>query len=60
MKQNEGFLDRAIRVLAGLFIIWLGYTYYSIWGALGLIPLITGLVGFCPLYALMGISTCKK
>lgn len=60
MKINEGTIDRAIRVVFGLVLISLVFIGpQSPWGWIGLIPLVTGLVGFCPMYALFGMSTCK-
>jgi hypothetical protein len=60
MPTNEGALDRIIRVIAGLAIISLVFVGpQNPWGWLGLVPLITGLVGFCPAYALFGVSTCS-
>ena len=59
MKTNEGGLDRAIRVIVGLAILSLVFVGpHTPWGYFGLIPLTTGIVGFCPAYALLGISTC--
>ncbi|WP_135211221.1 YgaP family membrane protein [Vitreimonas flagellata] len=59
MPTNEGALDRIIRVIAGLAIISLVFVGpQSPWGWLGLVPLATGLVGFCPAYALFGFNTC--
>ncbi|CAN5602229.1 DUF2892 domain-containing protein [soil metagenome] len=59
MKSNEGSLDRALRVTAGLILIILAATgTVGAWGYIGLIPLVTGAVGMCPLYSLVGISTC--
>lgn len=60
MKRNVGGLDRTIRVILGLALLSLiiflpGNTRY--WGLLGVIPLFTALIGFCPLYALLGIRT---
>ncbi|MBT9259656.1 MAG: DUF2892 domain-containing protein [Clostridiales bacterium] len=61
MTQNVGAIDRIIRVLAGVGILSLVFWGpKSNWGWLGLIPLVTGLVGYCPLYSLFGISTKKK
>jgi hypothetical protein len=58
MKPNEGGLDRIIRVLAGLAILALVFVGPKTpWAWLGLIPLVTGLVGFCPLYAILGVNT---
>jgi hypothetical protein len=56
---NEGLADRLIRVAAGLVVLSVAFVGpQTPWGYLGLIPLITGIVGFCPLYRLVGISTC--
>lgn len=60
MKINEGTIDRAIRVIVGLVLISLVFIGpQSPWGWIGLIPLVTGLAGFCPMYTLFGMSTCK-
>ena len=60
MKGNVGTTDRIVRVLAGLVLIALTATgTIGPWGWLGVVPLATGLVGWCPPYALLGISTCK-
>ena len=59
MKVNEGVLDRSIRAFAGIILIALSITgIIGVWGYLGVIPLLTAAVGMCPLYALLGISTC--
>ena len=59
MKTNEGTLDRALRVAAGLALIGLAATdTLGPWAYLGVVPLLTGLAGFCPLYAVLGINTC--
>lgn len=58
--RNEHTADRVIRVLAGaalLSLVWIGPQ--TAWGWVGLVPLVTGLVGSCPLYRLFGISTCS-
>ena len=55
---NEGRIDRLLRVAVGLLILALGLAFGSWWGLLGLIPLVTGAVGFCPLYAVLGVDTC--
>jgi len=58
MKMNEGTLDRVLRMIGGVVILALVFVGPKTpWGYLGLIPLITGIVGFCPLYALVGLST---
>ncbi len=59
LAQNEGSLDRGIRVVVGLGIlsqVFLGL--HTPWAYVGLIPLVTGLVGSCPLYSVLGFSTC--
>ncbi|WP_215843975.1 DUF2892 domain-containing protein [Acidithiobacillus montserratensis] len=56
---NEGMPDRLIRVVVGIIVIALVFTGPKTpWGWLGLLPLITGLVGWCPAYTLLGIRTC--
>lgn len=60
MSANVGGADKVIRIVAGLVILGLGLAFKSYWGLVGLLPLITGLVGFCPAYVILGISTCKK
>lgn len=58
-KCNIGKVDRIIRVIVGLAIIILGIYFKSWWGAVGILPLITAGIGWCPAYFLFGISTCK-
>jgi hypothetical protein len=60
MKKNVGSTDRIIRIIIGLAIGAVGYYYQSWWGLLGLIPLLTGLINFCPLYVPFNINTGKK
>lgn len=58
--RNEGMMDRALRVVAGLVLLALVFVGpQTPLGWLGLVPLITGLVGFCPLYRLIGVNTCR-
>jgi len=59
MKSNIGSIDRSIRVLVGLVVIAAGIYYQNYWGALGLVPLITGAIGWCPAYRLLGMSSCS-
>lgn len=60
MKRNEGTLDRVLRVVVGLALLALVFVGpQTPWGWIGVIPLLTGLVGFCPLYRLLGINTCR-
>lgn len=59
MKANEGTLDRALRIAVGLVLIGLAaFNIVGPWGYVGVIPLVTGAVGYCPLYALFGFNTC--
>lgn len=64
MMTNVGSIDRAIRVVAGLALISLalglyGAPYQSIWGWIGIVPLATGLIGWCPAFTVLGIATCR-
>ncbi|NJN45213.1 MAG: DUF2892 domain-containing protein [Candidatus Competibacteraceae bacterium] len=60
MQKNSGTLDRSLRVIAGLALIALTITdTVGPWGWIGVVPLVTGLVGWCPAYRLLGIKTCK-
>jgi hypothetical protein len=61
MKANVGGIDRALRIAAGIgllafLVLGEGATRY--WGLAGLVPLATGIFGFCPAYPLLGINTC--
>lgn len=58
MQRNVGSLDKSIRIVIALIIFGVGYYYQSWWGLIGLIPLVTALVGWCPAYRLLGISSC--
>ena len=61
MKRNVGNLDRIIRIVIGLVLVGLSLTgSIGWWGYLGIIPLLAGVVGNCPVYTLLGISTCKR
>ncbi|KAB2955999.1 MAG: DUF2892 domain-containing protein [Thermoanaerobaculia bacterium] len=58
---NEGAVDRTLRVLvglAGISLVFFGPK--TPWGWIGLLPLLTGLAGTCPLYSLLGLSTCPS
>jgi hypothetical protein len=59
MKRNVGPTDRIIRLILGVIIILLGAIFNSWWGLIGVLIFFTGLVGWCGLYSLFGISTCK-
>ena len=59
MKQNVGKKDRALRIIAGIVIIAWGVSSENWLGAIGIVPLFTGLTRWCPPYSLLGINTCK-
>jgi hypothetical protein len=60
MKLNVGGIDRVLRILAGLVLIGLAATgTVGWWGWLGVVPLATGLIGWCPPYVMLGLSTCS-
>jgi hypothetical protein len=59
MKMNSGGIDRTLRVIVGLVLIGLAASgMVGVWGYIGVVPLLTGVVGFCPAYALFGMNTC--
>ncbi len=61
MAKNVGSIDRTLRVLLGLVLLSLVVLLDAParwWGLVGLVPLLTGLFSFCPLYSLLGISSC--
>lgn len=59
MSKNEGMIDRVLRVVLGLALLSLVFVGpKSLWGLVGLVPLVTGLVGTCPVYSILGIRTC--
>jgi hypothetical protein len=61
MLTNEGQVDRAVRMFLGIAILSLFfYGPRSTWALLGFLPLLTGAFGWCPLYELVGISTCPR
>jgi hypothetical protein len=60
MTRNEGILDRALRIIAGLVLLALVFVGpQTPLGWIGLVPLLTGVVGICPVYSLFGIRTCS-
>lgn len=60
MKTNVGGIDRGLRVLAGVALIALTLMgTIGMWGWIGVVPLLTGLVGACPAYSLLGMNTCS-
>jgi hypothetical protein len=62
MTTNVGTIDRAVRIVIGLALLWYALmapaTGYNWIGWIGVIPIITALVGVCPLYSILGVSTC--
>lgn len=61
MRVNEGTVDRGLRVLGGVALIALAATgTVGVWGWIGVVPLLTGAVGICPLYSVLGINTCRR
>lgn len=59
MKLNVGGIDRILRIVAGLVLIGLTLTgSIGMWGWLGVVPLATGAIGWCPPYAIFGFNTC--
>ena len=59
MKANVGGIDRIARVVVGLVLIALAATgTVGVWGWIGVVPLLTVLIRWCPLYPLLGISSC--
>lgn len=59
MKSNVGTIDRVIRIILGLGLISLVFIGpQTPWGYIGIVPIITALVGFCPAYTLLGLRTC--
>lgn len=61
MSANIGALDRTLRIIVGVALIALAlWDSNYLWGLIGIIPLATGFIKFCPLYRLLGICTLKK
>lgn len=59
LPKNMGMIDRALRIVAGLVLISLVFVGpQTPWGWIGLVPLLTAFIGFCPAYTLLGIRTC--
>ncbi len=61
MKSNVGGIDRIARIVIGAVLVILAATgQVGAWGWIGLLPLATGAVGWCPPYSILGINTCKN
>lgn len=60
MTKNVGGIDRILRIIVGLALIALAATgTVGLWGYIGVVPLLTGVIGWCPAYLPFGIKTCK-
>jgi len=60
-RTNVGAIDRVFRIVLGLVLISLAFVGpHTPWGWIGLVPLLTGLAGSCPLYSVFGASTCPR
>jgi hypothetical protein len=59
MKLNVGSADRVIRIVVGVAICAAGWYYHSWWGLIGLVPIVTAAIGWCPAYMPLGLSTKK-
>lgn len=61
MTANVGNLDRMLRIVIGLALLSLVFVGpQTLWGLIGLVPLLTGVIRFCPAYSLIGANTCGK
>lgn len=58
MKLNVGGIDRVLRIGAGLGLVAWAAVGGPVWAWIGVVPLATGAVGFCPFYPLLGLNTC--
>ena len=60
MTPNVGNTDRIVRIIAGVVIIAAGVYFKAWWGVIGIVPLATATIRWCPAYLPFGINTCKK
>lgn len=65
MNKNVGGLDKILRIVAGVVLLCLVFVLKTgdslwLWGLIGIVPLATGLMGYCPLYTLLGVNTCPR
>ncbi len=60
MKPNIGSIDRAVRIMLGCACLGAGYYFKTWWGLVGVVPILTALVRFCPAYLPFGLSTCSR
>lgn len=63
MTKNMGSIDRLLRIIVGLallaYAVLFPDTGYNVWGFIGIVPLVTALIGWCPAYTLIGVKTCS-
>ena len=61
MKTNVGGIDKVARIILGAVLVGCGFAGIGTpWTFVGIVPLLTGLMGWCPLYPILGISSCRK
>ncbi|NNM57819.1 DUF2892 domain-containing protein [Acidocella sp.] len=61
MNKNVGGIDRILRIVVGLALIAAALLHYvGLWGYIGVVPLATGIIGWCPAYRLLGMKTCRS
>ena len=60
MKRNVGSMDRILRILVGIGMVGAGVFFQSWWGLIGLVPLTTAFVRWCPAYTFLGLNSCRK
>lgn len=60
MEVNVGKTDKLMRFIVAIVIAIAGIYFKSWWGLVSIVPLLTALISFCPLYKILGITTCKK
>ncbi len=61
MSANVGGIDRILRIVVGIaLIVWAAVLGGPVWAWIGVVPLATGLIKFCPLYPILGMNTCGK
>lgn len=60
MKKNVGSADKMIRIVLGVVIAALGIYFKSWWGLVGIVPLATAFMNWCPAFSLLGVSIDKK
>ncbi|MCR6632072.1 MAG: DUF2892 domain-containing protein [Magnetospirillum sp.] len=59
MTKNIGGIDRILRIVVGIALIALAVTgMVGVWGYIGVVPLLTAAIGWCPGYAILGVDTC--